>query len=177
MKFEDLPHANAALAIFPSVDGFGWIVFDGPLSPVDSGVCTLAKNTKGAERKNTRCLARADALLKQFRPATLVLEAFAGPGTKRHGRIRNLCRSLISAGTMSGAAIRILSRKEIRACFTSQPADTRYKVATMTATYLPEIRRLLPRTRKPWEGEFPNMALFAAATLLIVHYANPREPL
>lgn len=177
MKFSDLPHGNSALAIFPSVDGFGWIVFDGPLSPVDFGVCYLAKRARGMEQKNARCLARAEALLRQFRPAALVLEAFQGPGTTRHARISNLCRSLISAGIVSGATIRILSRKDISASFASQPADTRYRVATIVASYLPEIERFLQHKRKAWESEFPNAALFAAAALLIVHYANPREVL
>ncbi len=177
MKFAELPHGNSALAIFPSVSGFGWIVFDGPLSPVDWGVSTVARRVKGNGPKNARCVSKVESLLKQFSPATIVLEAFEGAGTKRHERIKRLCHAIISTATMRGIVIRILSRQQIQKCFASKSPTTRHEVAMVVASYIREIRHLLPKKRRLWESELPEMALFAAAALLIVHYANPREPL
>lgn len=177
MKFTDLPHGNAALAIFPSTQGFGWMLFDGPLSPVAWGVSTVAADTKGSEQKNARCLKRAEALVRIYRPHTLVLEAFEKEKTRRAPRIQRLCRSLISLAAVNGIGVRIITRDEIHASFVSAPARTRYDVAKIVASYLKEIRHRLPDKRKVYNAEDPRMALFAAAALLIVHYANPEEPL
>jgi hypothetical protein len=59
----------------------------------------------------------------------------------------------------------------------SVPARTRYDAAKVVASYLKEIRHRLPEKRKIYDTEDPKVALFTAAALLIVHYANPEEPL
>lgn len=167
---------NTALAIFPSVKGFGWMVFDGPLSPAFRGVCTLADKPATSADKNARCLARINAILSEYRPATVVLEAFEGPRTRRHARIQSLCRSIISAAVVDGIPVRIVSRAEIAACLGDTRPKTRYAVATLVARYLKEIRHRLPKKRRAWDTEPSDMALFNAAALLFVHYSNPAGP-
>lgn len=177
MKFADLPHGDSALSIFPCVPGFGWILFDGPLSPVAWGVSTIAASTKGSDQKNTQCVKQAETLLYKYRPNMLVLEAFEKGTTRRAERTQRLCRSLISLAVVNGIGVRIITRGEIRSSFTSAHAKTRYDVAKIAASYLTEIRHRLPDKRRFYDTEDPKMALFAAAALLIVHYANPQEPL
>ncbi len=177
MKFANLPHGNSALAIFPSVVGFGWAVFDGPLSPVDWGVSTVARKVKGSGKKNARSVTKIEALLAKYRPNVIVLEEFENGHTRRAERVRGLCRSIVAVASVGGIRTRIISRTAIRSCFTSTNAHNRYDIAKAVASYLPEIRHALPRKRKLWESEFPVMALFNAAALLVVHYSNPRESL
>lgn len=50
-------------------------------------------------------------------------------------------------------------------------------MAKIAASYLKELGHCLPDKRKVYNAEDPRMALFHAAALLIVHYANPEEPL
>ena len=177
MKFDDLPHGNAALAIFPCVPGFGWMLFDGPLSPVTWGVSTVAAGTKGSDQKNARCLKRVARLLHMYRPHLLVLEAFENGKTRRAPRMQRLCRSLISLAAVNRVGVRIVTRDEIRSSFVSAPAKTRYDAAKIVASYLKEIRHRLHDKRKFYNTEDPTMALFNAAALLIVHYSNPKETL
>lgn len=177
MKYSDLPHGNSALAIFPSVAGFGWMLFDGPLAPVDWGVSTIARKAAGTEAKNNRSLRRIDHIMRRYQPAVVVLEAFEGRGTRRHARIKRLHRSIIALAVTSGIPVRMLSRDQIQSSFTSADATTRYDVARIVASYVKEVRRLLPNKRKLWESEHPRTALFNATALLIVHYSNPKEPL
>ncbi len=172
-----MPHSKAALAIFPAVVGFGWTLFEGPLAPVAWKVCYAAKASKGTAQKNARCLAKAERLFAKYRPATLALEAFDGPGTRRDARIKELCRSLISSAAMNGIAVRIISRKQIMACFASRNPKTREDVVAIVSEFMDELRSRQPDKRKAWESENPNVAMFNAAALLIVHYANPNEPL
>ncbi len=168
---------NTALAIFPSREGFGWIVFDGPLSPVDWGVCMGARKAGAPDEKNARAITHFEARMKQYHPAAIVLEAFEGAGTRRSTRIKRLCRSIIALAAVHGTPVRILHRDQIAGCFANSRADTRHAVATVVASFLPELQRRLPPKRRAWKTEFPDMALFNAAALLIVHYANPKEAL
>lgn len=177
MRIDTRAIANTALAIFPSREGFGWMVFDGPLSPVFWDLCSLAKEPGTSEEKNARCMERVESLVAEYHPAAIVLEAFEGPKTRRHKRIRQLCRSIASLAAMNRTPLRIVSRDEITSCFGTTRPKTRYAVATLVAKYLREIGHRLPPKRRAWDTEFPDMALFNAAVLLVVYYANPLEPL
>jgi hypothetical protein len=177
MKFADLPHAKAALAIFPSREGFGWVVFDGPLSPYRWKVSSAARKEGPSAEKNDRCLKAVEKLLREFRPGCLVLESFDGKESRRHPRIRALCRGLIALAATEGLTVRIITRAEIEKIFGSAPAETREKVAEVVSRYVREYGWRLPDKRKIWESDEPVMALFAATALLVVHYANPAEPL
>jgi hypothetical protein len=177
MNHHHLPAGKAALAIYPTTTGVSWMLFDGPLSPVDWGGSSLAKRTKGAKAKNERLLGEVAKLLSLHRPHTLVLEDFESPASRREERIRSLCRSLISLAAVEGIAVHMLTRKQVVACFASSNATTRHEVAKVVVSYVSEIGRLLPSKRKAWEPEKHIMGLFNATALLIAHYANPREPL
>lgn len=177
MNFAELPHGRAALAIFPSVEGFGWMLFDGPLSPVRWGVSTMAKRERNAKEKNDRCIGRAEAILDEFRPGTLVLEEFDSKQSRRHARIRQLGRSLVALAATLQIPVRLIRRDVTHASFPTNKGETRYEVAEIAASYLKEIKHQLPRKRRFWETEDAKMALFNATALLIVHYANPTEPL
>ncbi len=168
-----VPHPNTAMAIFPSVVGFGWTVFDGPFSPVVWEVSTAAAKVRGDERKNAVSLARIAAHRARYRPAVLVLEDFESKEAKRGARIQALCRSIIAHAAVEGIPVRIITRAEINACIPG--GKTRQNVANTTAAYLRELRLRLPEARKIWEGEKPDMALMNAAALLIVHYAIPEK--
>lgn len=165
------------MAVFPSVVGFGWIVFDGPLAPVDWAVSTLAAKGRGDAQKNAACLHRIETHIRIYRPSVIVLEDFDSRASRRAPRIRTLCRSIISLAAVEGIPVRIITRAEIARCFPSLPVHTRQATAERAASYLREIQARLPGKRRIWEGEKPDAALMNAAALLIVHYANPAEPL
>ncbi|MDE2184861.1 MAG: hypothetical protein KGJ78_17750 [Alphaproteobacteria bacterium] len=115
--------------------------------------------------------------MSEYRPATLVVEAFEGEGAIRRQRIQHLSRSIISLAAMHGTPTRIVSRAEVAAYFASAKPKTRYDVATAVAAHLKEIRHRLPAKRKYWHTADARMALFSASALLFVHYGNPLEPL
>jgi hypothetical protein len=177
MRFADFPHDRAAMAIHPCSVGFGWIVFDGPLSPVRWAVSTVAAIERGDDDKNRRCLERIEEHIETYRPPVLVLEEFESKASRRGTRVRKLYRAIISLATVEGIEVRIISRAQISACFADIRARTREQVAERTAAFLPEIRVRLPDKRNAWDAEKPDAALMSAAALLIVHYANPSEPL
>lgn len=171
MKIADLPHENAALAVFPSVEGFGWMLFDGPLSAVRWGVCAAALRADTDTAKNARCLSAFEKLLAKWRPPIVLFEAFAGPGTRRQERIRKLGTALVAACSVSGAKTRVITREQVAKCFENRQAETRHEVAEVVADYIPEIRLRLPDKRKIWNKEYADMALFNATALLFAYYS------
>src|SRR5205809_8046246 len=72
------------LAIDPSTRGFGFAVFEGPNRLIDWGV----KETK--TDKNRRSLKLISELMEQYQPSVLVLEDYAGKGSRRCRRVVKL---------------------------------------------------------------------------------------
>lgn len=151
------------LAIHPSTYGFGYALSDGPLSLVDWGLA----HAKGD--KNAECLRKAEKLLTRYRPDSLVLEEFDTKASRRHPRIRKLCRSLVSLAAMHNVPTRIVSREKAARSLGLPEKATRYEVAKRLAQLFPELRHLLPPPRRAWENENPVLPLFASGSLNQIH--------
>jgi len=50
------------LAVHPTSRGFGWVLFENPLAPVDWGLATVKA------KRSARCLARFEKLLNRYEP-------------------------------------------------------------------------------------------------------------
>ena len=58
------------LAIHPTSRGFGWVLFESPLTPVDWGLaCVKVK-------RSDRSMARFEGLLNRYEPKVVVFEQF-----------------------------------------------------------------------------------------------------
>jgi len=152
------------LAIHPSVAGFGWAVFEGPLSPHDWGGAQVAID------KNAGCLKRIEILLDRFLPETLVLEAFEHRQTARRERITKLCRGIVAMANGRGIDVSIFSRDDVRATFAEVGARSRQEIAEAVGRQVDLLRRLVPKKRRAWESEAHVMAVFNAAAVALTHY-------
>lgn len=157
--------ASLTLAIHPSTRGFGWTVFEGPFAPFDWGLVAPSKD------KNRTCLRKAEQLIERLQPHTLVLEAFEAPAARRSGRVRRLCRALVSLGADRGLEVAIYSRASIRTCFAPVGAVTRQEIAEAVVRHITAFEHRMPKRRRCWESEDCRMALFSAAALVLTHYA------
>ncbi|HEY2445037.1 MAG TPA: hypothetical protein VGI20_04795 [Rhizomicrobium sp.] len=153
------------LAIHPTTTGFGWTLFEGPLSPVDWGVVTVGKD------RNARCLARIQELVHRLRPAEIVLEQFEGGTARRSNRVRRLYRSIIQLAQALGIEPRIFEREVIAQVFAGVRAKTRYEIATAIAARIDAFSHKLPPKRKIWLPDDKRMGLFNAAALAITFFA------
>ena len=156
---------DQVLAIHPTTTGFGWALFEGPLAPVDWGVVTAPRD------RNTRCLARIQALLHRLRPAEIILEQFEGSPARRSNRIRHLYRSIVQLAQSVGIEPRIFAREVIAQVFASVGAKTRYEIAIAIAARIDAFSHKLPPKRKIWLPDDKRMGLFNAAALAISFFA------
>ena len=151
-------------AVRPTTRGFGWVLFERPLVPVDWGLVSARGDT------STRAMRRFEKLLNQYRPMTMVLEK---PALARKGVSS---RARLLADTMRGFAenrdidVPLYTRSEISLIVAGDEEATRHAVAQAVAVQLPILRHRLPSKRKPWLPEDDRQSLYDAAALGITHY-------
>ena len=151
------------LAIHPNARGFGWVAFEGPLTPFDWGLAVVRGD------KNSRSLKRIEAMIERLQPETLVLEAFDQHFSKRRARISRLCRATVALAADRGIDIAIYTRQEIAQAFAPLGVVTRHDVAEAVARHFEGLRHRLPKRRRPWQSEDRRMSLFCAAALILTH--------
>jgi hypothetical protein len=156
-------YKGLVLAVHPTTRGFGWVLFESPLAPVDWGIASSKRAS------NARLAARFERLLKRYDPSVLVLEEFEGG--VRVDRIQRLCRSMIHLAACKGMDTPVYRRNAIRTVFASVGASTRYEIAQVIAQHLEAFSHKMPRRRRVWENPDPRQSLFDAAALALTYFA------
>lgn len=160
------PHDELVLALYPTVRGFAYALFEAPLSPVDWGT----REFIGPD-KNARTLAGIARLCKAAHPETIVIEDGVGESSKRSQRVQRLLGLIGAMAEVENISLVRYSRKAVRETF-HHPSITRQEIAQAIATYIPALSDRLPPTRKLWQSEDPRLWIFDAASLALTHYAR-----
>jgi len=158
---------DLVLSIYPFSRGFAFVLFEGPESPFDWGVKEIKE-----KHKNTKTLDEIKKLIDRYRPEALVIEDTAGRGARRHRRIQKLYRMLAHFAAAEYVDLHCCSRVEVKACFASVGATTKYEIAKAVATQIPAFAHRIPRLRRAWMSEDPRQSLFDAAALGITYFAR-----
>jgi Holliday junction resolvasome RuvABC endonuclease subunit len=160
-----------ALAIDPSTRGFGFAILEGPNRLIDWGV----KETK--TDKNRRTLKLIAELMDQYQPSVVVVEDYAGKGSRRCQRIQELINDISKCAVQKKIKVRNFSRAKVKQAFSESDASTKYDIAVAIAKRFPELAPRLPRFRKPWMSEDYRMSIFDAVAfgLTFFHFDNKRQ--
>jgi Holliday junction resolvasome RuvABC endonuclease subunit len=153
---------DLVLAIHPTSRAFGWVVFEGPLAPIDWGIANAKKN------HSARCMVKFEKLLNQYQPRAVVFEKFEG--AVRSDRQRLLAKTMIGFAANRDMETLIYSRADVGTAIVRKEAATRHAIASAVADLLPILRDRLPPARKLWQPEDGRQCLFDAAALGITHY-------
>lgn len=160
------------LAVHLSTRGVTYILFEGPLSPVDWEI----KGVRGP-RKNARCLVLVGNVIERYRPDTVVIENCRGRGSRRSRRIRRLYRAVETVAGAQAIDVYRYTRPQVRACFKGVGATTKQEIAIVIAKAIPAFEHRLPPVRKPWMSEDTRMGLFDAASLAMTFYSQFEAPI
>ena len=158
------------LAVFPSTQGFGFVVFEGSRALVEWGV----RHVKG-KNKNVVAAAEVSALISEFKPDIFVTEDYAGDESHRRPRIRSLIRMMCRRAKARPIEVRQFSRGEIRVCFAPFGARTKHEIGQRIVVWFPELKPLLPKKRRAWMSENPRMAIYDAIALAMCHFDSGAE--
>jgi hypothetical protein len=154
------------LAIHPTSRGFGWVLFEAALKPVDWGLATVRV------KRSADALRRFERLLDRYKPQVVVFEEFTEHPARRAVRIQALCRRMIALASGRGLYTPVFSRDTIRETFESSGAQTRRDIALSIAERIELFRRRLPRERKyQGESEDVRQSLFDAVALALTYFA------
>lgn len=158
------------LALHPFTRGVAYAFFQEPLSLLDGGI----KRVRG-KQKNALALQLSHVLIEHFQPDAVVLGVSDDPHVRRSKRVRRLMQLIATHASGEGYVVHTFTRQEVRDCFKSAGAATRYEIAQVIAGQIRALARHLPRARKPWETEDARMSRFDAASLAMTFYCRQVE--
>jgi Holliday junction resolvasome RuvABC endonuclease subunit len=131
------------LAIDPSTRGFGFAVLEGPDRLIDWGV----KETRN--EKNRRSLKLIWELIEQYEPSVLVLEDYAGKGSRRCRRVQELIEAISKLAAKRKLKVRMHSRAKVKQVFSKSCTSNKQEIALDIVNRFPELAPRLPRFRNP----------------------------
>ena len=152
------------LAIDPTTKGFGFAVMEGPERLIDWGVKEAKK------KKNDRCLEIIADLANQYEPDAIVIEDYAGKGSRRCRRVEGLIDCILDLGLKRRIPIRKFSRAKVQEAFYELGAKTKHQISTAIAQRIPELAPRLPPYRKCWMSEDYRMNIFDAVSFALTFY-------
>jgi Holliday junction resolvasome RuvABC endonuclease subunit len=155
------------LAIYLNTRGFGFVLFEGHLSPVDWGV----KELRGPG-KHRRSLAGIVTILDRYLPAVLVIQNTSLNGTTRAGRITKLNAAVAEIAEGRGILVHAYSRADVQRAFAYLGVPNKQSLAEMIANHIPAFERYVPPPRKPWMSEDTRMGIFDAAALALTFFQD-----
>lgn len=153
-------HNSRVLAIDPGCRGFGYAVLEGPKTLVDWGI------NGTPEDKTAQTCRKVRRLIKFYSPEILVLEDFAGDGSRRCLRVQLLIGELRRLAASSGVRTAKFSRADIQTAIVG-PRGTKREIALALGHRFPELAPYVPPRRRPWMGEDYRMNAFDAVSLAV----------
>src|ERR1700690_66629 len=126
------PPQNLVLAVYPFSRGFAFVFFEGPDAPFEWGVKEIRE-----KHKNSKTLEAIKTLVDQYRPEVLLIEDTTNGGSRRTSRIRKLYRMLVHFAEAEYIELYRCSKEEVKDCFASVGASTKYEIAKAVATQIP----------------------------------------
>jgi hypothetical protein len=153
------------LAIHPTARGFGWVLFESPLAPVDWGIAFAKRG------RNERLFKRFERLLSRYEPSVLVLEEFERGTTLRAGITERLCQTMMHLARLRGMEVHAFRRSAIRAVFATVGARTRYEIAEIVRQQIDAFSHRMPRRRTLLTRPDPKQSLFDAAAVAVTYFA------
>jgi hypothetical protein len=156
---------DLVMSVFPNARGIAHVVFEGPDSPVDWGIC----DPRGDRRKH-QAIRLIAARIDRYSPDILILRDRLGVRSGRNWRHAMLVDALEKLAHQKGISIARYSREEVRQSFGSLGSPTRYAIVQAIAKQVPIFETYVPPIRKIWKAEDRRMGMFDAAALALTFY-------
>ncbi len=159
------------LAVYAFSRGFAFVLFEGHDNPFDWGIKEIRE-----KHKNTKALDEIRKLIERYQPEVLVIEDTGARTSRRTSRIRKLYRMLAHLAEAQCIELHRYSKADVRLCFESVGASTKYEIAKAIAVQIPAFTHRVPRYRKAWMGEDPRQSLFDATALGLTYFSKRQSP-
>jgi hypothetical protein len=156
---------HLVLSIYPNARGFGYVLFEGPLSPFDWGV----KELRGSG-KNERIIRWLETLLDNYAPSVIVLEDWKDGSSDRTSRTVELYEQIVVISKKRAVKVVRYSMTKVRQYFADADAFTKHDVAVAIAKIIPAFSYQIPPVRKIWMAADARQGLYDAAALGLAYF-------
>ena len=156
---------NSILAIASVSRGFGFVVLDRGGRATDWGVKDMRRGDDAS------LLARAMEVIDAHCPDLLVIEDWSDfhPQAKRRS---DLLQQLYRYAHRRKIPVLRFRRSQVRQCLGKFGVTNNRDLVRAVADFIPDLRPLMPRPRKPWQSEPYAMGIFRAASLAMSYAAS-----
>lgn len=152
------------LAVYFNTRGFGYVVFEGLIDPIEWGIKTPKQRNKKEIMKHVALL------LHLFDPDVVVLQNCDGSFMHCSERTRVQIKKTAALARDQEKHVVHYTRLDIRNCFSMYSACTKVEIAHTIAQRIPAFQRYVPPPRKSWMKEDYHMGIFDAAALTFTHF-------
>lgn len=157
---------HVAVDVRPRSVGFV-VIEDGTV--IDSGIRVCDQS------QFEDCLGgRFDRILHLYRPSVVILKSSRIPGSD--WKKRRVLAAIKRGARRHTSSLKSVTPTAIRGYFLRHNARTKYQIAEIVATLMPELAWKLPRKRKPWQSEHYRMSIFDAAAIAITFLESQHSP-
>jgi hypothetical protein len=158
---------HLVLTIYPNARGFGYVLFEGPLSPFDWGV----KELRGTG-KNGRIIRWLENVLESYAPSVLVLEDWKEESCGRIQRVDELYEQITAVAKKRATKVVRYSMTKVRQYFANADAFTKHDIAVAIAKIVPALSYQIPPVRKIWMAADARQGLYDAAALGLAYFGT-----
>jgi hypothetical protein len=154
---------------------FGFAIFEGPKTLLGFGrkllrLASIHHNSVAVRRKIAR-------LTTFFAPSLIVLKHTSGRNDQELLKRKDAVTVIRQEAELRSVELVLLNRKDIYRAFRQSGATSKYKIAGLIAEMFPEVAWKLPPSRKNWEPEHHNMAIFDAISVGLTYFIQSGQTL
>ena len=127
----------------------------------------------GISRMNPRG-ERLAAVIKRFRPSTIVVRELSAGRNKRRYHALAL-KSVVARAQSLSIPVAAVSEASLKHFLRQLKARNKYEMAAIFASWFPDLRWKVPTTRKCYQPEPWTMQIFDAIAVAVVYLANEHK--
>ena len=163
-----VPRGCTLIAFEVRPRNLGFVVFEKPTQLLDWGV---REASRGKDFMST-VASRIELLFDQYRPRSVVLRQREDHKARANKDLPLVLSEI--AKCAEGRSIRLcwMQGGAVKDLFAPYGYKTRFEIASAIVELFEELSWKLPRKRKPWQNDKPNMLIFDAAGLGLAYFAS-----
>jgi hypothetical protein len=147
---------------------FGFTVFERPTMLLDWGV----REAPRAQSPESTIAARVGLIFGQYNPSILVLRRRTDQKAQRSKNLDLVLTEIVKCAGGRGIPVHWMNTSSVHALFAPHGYKTRFEIASAITEIFEELVWKLPRKRKAWQNDKPNMLIFDATAVGLAYFAQ-----
>lgn len=152
------------LSIYPNHKGFGYAIINNVREPIDYGIVNIRNSGMKIYLK------KAQEIIELYHPTVLILEDYSCSSYRKTQKVQKIIATLNHHARSKELPVYQYSKKQIREAFSAFQAKSKFEIAKVINSWIPELERIPIYKRKAWESEAYTMTVFDSFALALTHF-------